>query len=126
MIPMKCKNRQENIKVLKQIILLHVNLEYLKDSINMGQWASSSKASPKQSYHSDFASKSEFAHRSERKVAKLRSNAEALGTRKGQRRIGHAYGARYKKHMANISPEIAWKRERKLRNRRRIHDSFTY
>jgi len=86
----------------------------------MGQWASTSSTKTK----SDLASKSEFTYRSERKVAKLRSNSQASGTRKAQRRIGQAYGARYKKHMANIPSDIAWKRERKLRNRRRIQDSF--
>ena len=88
----------------------------------MGQWASTSSTKTK----TDLASKSELSYRSERKVAKLRASAEASGTRKAQRRIGQAYGARCKKHMANISSDIAWKRERKLRNRRRIQDSFLW
>ena len=86
----------------------------------MGQWASTSSTMTK----TDLSSKSELSYRSERKVAKLRASADASGTRKAQRRIGQAYGARCKKHMANISSDIAWKRERKLRNRRRIQDSF--
>ena len=88
----------------------------------MGQWASTSSTMTK----TDLSSKSELSYRSERKVAKLRASAEASGTRKAQRRIGQAYGARCKKHMANISSDIAWKRERKLRNRRRIQDSFLW
>ena len=91
----------------------------------MGQWASSSKATTKVCHGQNWASKSEFAYRSERKVAKLRANDQALGTRKGQRRVGQAYGARYKKHMTNIAPDIAWKRERKLRNRRK-HQELSF
>ena len=102
----------------------------------MGQWASRQRAVGKGSSSvnrdhetkcmSKFAFEASQSHRSERKVAKLRSNGQALGTRKGHRKIGEAYGPRYKKHMTNLSPDIAWKRERKLRNRKRIQDSFAY
>ena len=96
----------------------------------MGQWASKQssrhKISGSEPKNISKLTSSESAYRSQRKVARLRSNSQAQASRKGQRKVKEVYGARYIKHMQNVSPDIAWKRERKLRNRKKVQDSLHF